>query len=101
MLCTESVARLLHRNIVEFHHVGKRQESPYYELVYIKGGSLEQQHDGTPWRPSLPSMRTPNSNDPAELWRFFCRVSLSMRTSASRQFNPEPALRVNPVVIGS
>ncbi len=46
-----TVARLSHPNIVQIHHIGDHDGCTYLELEYLKGGSLAQRLDGTPWTP--------------------------------------------------
>jgi DNA-binding beta-propeller fold protein YncE len=47
----ETIARLHHPNIVQIHAVGEHKGRPYLVLEFIKGGSLSDQLDGTPWPP--------------------------------------------------
>ncbi len=47
----QAIARLQHPNIVQVYAIGEVDGLPYVELEYQPGGSLDQQLDGTPWRP--------------------------------------------------
>jgi eukaryotic-like serine/threonine-protein kinase len=51
----EAIARLQHPHIVQIHHIGEADGSPFFELEYLSGGSLDQQLDGTPWEPKRAS----------------------------------------------
>jgi hypothetical protein len=45
----ETVARLHHPHVVQVHHFGQAGGSPFVELEYLPGGSLDRALDGTPW----------------------------------------------------
>ena len=48
----EIIAKLRHPNIVQIYSLGDHNGMPYFEMEYIKGGSLARRLDGTPWKPS-------------------------------------------------
>jgi WD40 repeat protein/Flp pilus assembly protein TadD len=45
----EAIARLQHPNIVQIHEIGETDNTPFFSLEYVSGGSLASQLDGTPW----------------------------------------------------
>ncbi len=47
----ETIARLVHPNIVQIHSLGDHDGRPYFEMEFIQGGSLARRLDGTPWSP--------------------------------------------------
>jgi WD40 repeat protein len=48
----EVVGQLAHPNIVQVYEVGEHNGMPYLALEHCTGGSVAQQLDGTPWRPT-------------------------------------------------
>ena len=47
----QAIARLHHPHIVQIYSIGEANGLQYLELEYLPGGSLDQQLDGTPWKP--------------------------------------------------
>jgi eukaryotic-like serine/threonine-protein kinase len=45
----EAVAKLQHPNVVQIHHIGEADGLPFFELEYVRGGSLDKRLDGAPW----------------------------------------------------
>src|SRR5262249_29407831 len=44
----QSVANVLHPNIVQIYEVGQAHDLPYFSLEYVEGGSLDQKVDRQP-----------------------------------------------------
>ena len=47
----ETIARLMHPNVVQIYGLGDHEGRPYFEMEYIEGGSLAGRLTGTPWAP--------------------------------------------------